>query len=74
MEDLPSGIAAHVTAAGPSLERQMAQLASPARGGLLVATDTSLPALSSAGDECRTRSLTARTTPITTSFRACPTV
>jgi hypothetical protein len=42
---LPSGATAHVTAAGPSLERRMAQIASPAREGMLIASDTSLPAL-----------------------------
>ena len=43
--ELPAGATAHVTAAGPSLELQMAEIAAPVRRGLLIASDTSLPAL-----------------------------
>jgi hypothetical protein len=42
---LPSGATAHVTAAGPSLERHMPLIASRGREGMLIASDTSLPAL-----------------------------
>jgi hypothetical protein len=43
--EMPFAGAALVTAAGPSLERQRAQIAAPARGTMLIASDTSLPAL-----------------------------
>jgi hypothetical protein len=46
----PSGAAAAVvTAAGPSLEDHLAALSLPRRGAILVATDTSLPALLRSG-------------------------
>ena len=42
---MPFGASAHVTAAGPSLELQIPHIISPGRRGMLIATDTSLPAL-----------------------------
>jgi hypothetical protein len=44
-----SGGKIHVTAAGPSLEDSLHDLASPAPGDCIVATDTSLPSLLAAG-------------------------
>lgn len=47
--DLPHLANAHVIAAGPSLEHQLAMLAAPGAPGFLLASDTSLPALRRAG-------------------------
>ncbi len=47
--DLPPVTRAHVVAAGPSLERQLAMLTSAGKSGFLLASDTSLPALRRAG-------------------------
>jgi hypothetical protein len=46
---IPRGATAAVTAAGPSLEQQLPRLAAEREGILLVATDTSLPALVRSG-------------------------
>ena len=42
---LPGGDEAHVTAAGPSLEPHLSAIAGRRHGSILIATDTSLPAL-----------------------------
>ena len=47
--DLPAAEAVVVTAAGPSLEENLPDVARKLHGDLLLATDTSLPALSRAG-------------------------
>lgn len=46
---LPSGDEAHVTAAGPSLEARLPSLGGRRQGSILIATDTSLPALLRSG-------------------------
>jgi hypothetical protein len=47
--DVPRRSRASVTAAGPSLEGQLARLAEGRDGGMVIAADTSLPALLQAG-------------------------
>jgi hypothetical protein len=49
MRRIPVAALAHVTAAGPSLEEDLVELSRRADGSIIIATDTSLPALRKSG-------------------------